>query len=151
VAENVTLKDGDFSFCGAKVSPRRMMIFFANGGRNRLGGKELGLMNFFESRAGQIVPRREVINAVWGPSGNSRSRSLDQYIVRIRKLFRHNGQREIEWLETLHGLGFRYSPTLPTASADEEPDIHGRKWRGRFCTVLSKNTAEEIHEELLSF
>jgi two-component system alkaline phosphatase synthesis response regulator PhoP len=120
VAENVTLKDGDFSFCGATVSPRRMMIFFANGGQDSLGGKELGLMRCLDSRAGEVVTRRELINSVWGPQGSPRSRSLDQYLVRLRKLFRRNGQREIEWVETHHGIGFRYLPHSADTSAPGE-------------------------------
>ena len=57
VAENVTLRDADFTFCGATVSPRRMMIFFDNGRRDSFGGKELGLMSFFAARPGQMGTR----------------------------------------------------------------------------------------------
>jgi DNA-binding response OmpR family regulator len=98
--------ENEFIFCSALVSPRELAVIFPDGRRKRIGGKELGLMAFLEARKGSVVRRSELIRGIWGPGRSLGGRSLEQYIVKIRKLFFPQGSRSIE---TLRGVGYRYA------------------------------------------
>ncbi|MDR1436289.1 MAG: response regulator [Puniceicoccales bacterium] len=107
LTENVTLNDSPFHFCGATVHPRDMKVVFPCGDAVPVGKKEVGLMAVFSAATGgKIVSRKDIIHSVWGLHANIRSRSLDQYVVRIRHLFRNNGCGGIDSLRTIHGIGF---------------------------------------------
>jgi two-component system alkaline phosphatase synthesis response regulator PhoP len=106
ITENVTLNDEPFMFCGAKIYPKDLRISFPNGNDIYVGRKEIGLMAAFASTDGAILSRRDIIHRVWGLHADIRSRSLDQYVVRIRYLFRRNGCPSIDLLRTIHGVGY---------------------------------------------
>lgn len=109
LTENVTLNDGDFDFCGAIVSPQHLMLTFPDGQRELVGKKEVGLMGLFAKNADAIISRKDVIHRIWGLHANLFSRSLDQYVVKIRNLFRSHGFSTANYLRTIHGVGYRYS------------------------------------------
>ncbi|MDR3117633.1 MAG: response regulator transcription factor [Puniceicoccales bacterium] len=108
LTENATLHDEPFEFAGATVHPRDLRVSFPGGKIEVVGKKELGLMAVFSSTPGVILARKDVIHRVWGLYANIRSRSLDQYVVRIRHLFRSNGCSAIDALRTVHGIGYLY-------------------------------------------
>lgn len=98
---------GPFDFCGATVHPTRMEIAFSNGAHEKIGKKELGIMSFLVSQPNTVVTRKSLIHSVWGVHADVRSRSLDQYIVKIRDLFsRHD--TSLDRFKTIHGVGYIY-------------------------------------------
>lgn len=109
VAVNVSVADKPFPFCGAIVQPERMDIEFANGSRVKIGRKELGILHCLYSNQNQVLTRRALIHAVWGVHADVRSRSLDQYIVKVRNSFAAN-QCTMEGFRTIHGVGYIYEP-----------------------------------------
>ncbi|MDR0340003.1 MAG: response regulator transcription factor [Puniceicoccales bacterium] len=119
LAENVTLNDSPFPFCGATVHPRDMRVAFPNGTLAPVGKKEVGLMAAFAATEGLILSRKDIIHRVWGLHANIRSRSLDQYVVRIRHLFRRNGCDAIDALKTVHGIGYLCQPKEGPEMANE--------------------------------
>ncbi|MDR2576656.1 MAG: response regulator transcription factor [Puniceicoccales bacterium] len=106
LTENATLNDGPFEFCGAVVYPNDLRVVFPDGTVEMIGKKEVGLMSVFAATPGAILSRKDIIHRVWGLHANIRSRSLDQYVVRIRQLFRRNGCAAIDFLRTVHGVGY---------------------------------------------
>lgn len=64
-----------------------------------------------------IITRKELIHSVWGIHADVRSRSLDQYIVKVRDLFRKHGI-ELDNFRTVHGVGYIFEPgrTQPQTS-----------------------------------
>ncbi|MDR1435726.1 MAG: response regulator transcription factor [Puniceicoccales bacterium] len=111
LTENVTLNDKPFPFCGATVYPKDLRVAFPNGTVADVGRKEVGLMAAFASTGDVILSRKDIIHRVWGLHANIRSRSLDQYVVRIRQLFRKNGCEDISFLRTIHCVGYLYTPS----------------------------------------
>lgn len=109
LTESIKLTEKPFYFCGAEVNPTSMQIVFPNNVRHNIGKKELGILIMFATKPGQVLTRRSLIHAVWGIHADVRSRSLDQYIVKIRNLFQENGC-EIKGLRTIHGVGYSYEP-----------------------------------------
>ncbi|MDR3117291.1 MAG: helix-turn-helix domain-containing protein, partial [Puniceicoccales bacterium] len=63
-----------------------------------------GLFALLFERKNSIVYRRELIRGVWGPYADPHSRSLDQYIVRVRALFRRCGGEN--QLRAIHEVGY---------------------------------------------
>jgi DNA-binding response OmpR family regulator len=55
------------------------------------------------------VPRPALIHAVWGVHADVKSRSLDQYVAKIRDLFSDQGM-SLEQFRTVHGVGYIFDP-----------------------------------------
>jgi len=106
---NISVTDKPFEFLGASINGSRMEINFADGEKESLGRKELGILAHLAENKGKIIPRKSMIHAVWGPHANVKSRSLDQYIVKVRDLFKRHGCDDGPF-RTVHGVGFIYDP-----------------------------------------
>lgn len=109
VTKNVKVNDGPFEFCGAQVTPVRLEIRFPDGHVQKLGRKELGILAYLASNKGVVITRRALIHSVWGIHADVRSRSLDQYIVKIRELFLEH-QIRLDAFRTVHGVGYIFDP-----------------------------------------
>ena len=115
ITQNATLSQEAFEFCGAKVNPTRLEIDFPNEKSVKIGRKELGILTYLVSNKGTVLTRRSLIHAVWGIHADIRSRSLDQYIVKIRDAF-NTHDCELAGFQTIHGVGYIYDP----GEADKE-------------------------------
>jgi DNA-binding response OmpR family regulator len=105
ITRNVKVSDQPFDFCGAHLNPVRMEISFPDGITQKLGRKELGIIAYLHARPDQIITRRELIHSVWGIHADVKSRSLDQYIVKVRELFSAHGL-SLAAFRTVHGVGY---------------------------------------------
>lgn len=110
LTRNTELATGVFAFGGANVHPERLEVEFGDGARGKIGRKELGILFHLHTNPGVIVSRHALIHAVWGEHANIRSRSLDQYVVKIRDLFGKNGE-SLACFRTIHGIGYWYEPS----------------------------------------
>jgi DNA-binding response OmpR family regulator len=109
VTKNVRTIDGPFEFLGTKVHPDRLQIEFPNGKVHKTGRKELGILAYLHSHVGVVITRKELIHSVWGIHADIRSRSLDQYIVKVRAVFEANGL-SLDCFKTVHGIGYIFEP-----------------------------------------
>lgn len=110
VTKNVRVTDEPFDFCGAKVTPERLEITFPDGANQKIGRKELGILAYLNAHPGQVITRKALIHSVWGIHADVRSRSLDQYIVKVRDLFSAHGL-ELTAFRTVHGIGYIFDPS----------------------------------------
>lgn len=108
LTQNAGLNDEDFEFCTAKVKPSTMQIEFPNGDKVSIGKKEIGILSYFAKNANAIISRRSLIHNVWGKHANLKSRSLDQYIVKLRQTFKDHGVTQ-DYIKTMHGVGYMYT------------------------------------------
>ncbi len=106
---NLSVSDKPFEFLGAEINGARMEVRFPNGATEKLGRKELGIMAHLVGNKGKVVPRSNIIHSVWGAHANVKSRSLDQYIVKVREIFKNQGMDD-QAFRTVHGIGFIYDP-----------------------------------------
>ena len=82
----------------------------------RLGRKEYDLLAVLVRHAGEVVDRETLLMRVWGYSPETRTRTLDVHIRRLRsKLERYGTQ----YLETIFGVGYRFQPY-------REPRVFGK-------------------------
>ena len=109
VTKNVRTTDGPFDFLGTKIHPDRLEIIFPSGAMHKIGRKELGILAYLNSHVGVVITRKELIHSVWGIHADIRSRSLDQYIVKVRAAFEKNGL-SLDCFKTVHGIGYIFEP-----------------------------------------
>lgn len=109
VTKNVKVNDQPFDFCGARITPERLEISFADGSTQKLGRKELGILAYLNAHPGQVITRKALIHSVWGIHADVKSRSLDQYIVKVRDLFSAHGL-SLDAFRTVHGIGYIFDP-----------------------------------------
>ncbi len=109
LTKNVRVMDEPFEFCGARVVPLRLEIEFPKGKSEKIGRKELGILAHINENRGIVIPRKALIHAVWGMHADVKSRSLDQYIVKVRDLFKRHGLN-LDSFRTVHGVGYIFAP-----------------------------------------
>jgi DNA-binding response OmpR family regulator len=109
VTKNVRVTDVPFDFCGARVIPERLEISFPDGAAMKIGRKELGILAYLNAHPGQVITRKALIHSVWGIHADVKSRSLDQYIVKVRDLFQEHGIT-LDAFRTVHGIGYIFDP-----------------------------------------
>jgi DNA-binding response OmpR family regulator len=68
--------------------------------------KEAELLRFFCEHPNRVIKREEVLINVWGKDDFFLGRSMDVYITKLRKILR--GDSDV-LLETIHGVGYRFS------------------------------------------
>jgi DNA-binding response OmpR family regulator len=109
VTKNVRISDEPFEFCGARIIPERLEIEFPGVPVEKIGRKELGILAYLNSHPGQVITRKALIHSVWGIHADVKSRSLDQYIVKVRDLFSAHGL-DLSAFRTVHGIGYIFDP-----------------------------------------
>jgi two-component system phosphate regulon response regulator PhoB len=76
-----------------------------------LTSKEFAMLAFLVGHAGEILPREELLAAVWGYNDQVRTRTLDVHLARVRKKLGPLGHR---YIETVFGSGCRFQPQTAT-------------------------------------
>jgi DNA-binding response OmpR family regulator len=109
LTKNVKVSDEAFNFCGARITPLRLEIAFPGGETVALGRKELGILAYLNDHQGEVITRKALIHSVWGEHADVRSRSLDQYVVKVRDLFKTKGL-DLADFRTVHGVGYIFDP-----------------------------------------
>ncbi|MDR0728055.1 MAG: response regulator transcription factor [Puniceicoccales bacterium] len=120
VPMGISLRDDEFFFCGVRVVPGEMELHFP-AGPLRVGKRFFGLVAYLSRNPDVVLPRSQLIRGVWGRFANPKGRSLDQYIMHIRRLFRQQGC-SADRLRTVHGVGYYYQ--------SEDPDSPSRPDEG---------------------
>ncbi|MCM0083301.1 response regulator transcription factor [Geomonas sp. Red32] len=69
---------------------------------------EVKMLSLFFRREGEAVPRAVILEIVWGYSSEAETRTLDNFIVRLRKYFEPEPSRPI-FFQTVRGVGYRFS------------------------------------------
>jgi two-component system OmpR family response regulator len=73
----------------------------------RMTQLEMKLLRYFVENEGRIIPRRELLENVWGVPGNLNTRAPDQFIRRLRKALEPDPARPRHFL-TLRDAGYRF-------------------------------------------
>ena len=63
-------------------------------------------MRFLYERAGQAVSRDEILNRVWGVEANPSNRSIDNFVVKLRKKIETQPNKP-EHILTVYGHGYK--------------------------------------------
>ncbi len=77
----------------------------------KLSTKEFSLLHFLLHRAGQTVPRRTLIEAVWGYDSSIESNTLDAFIHLLRA--KVDAERPVKLIHTVRGIGYSVREERP--------------------------------------
>ena len=74
------------------------------GKEKKLTSKEAGLLRLLCTRANEVLSRSEALNQIWHDDSYFNARSMDVYIVKLRKYLKDDPNVE---LLNVHGVGFK--------------------------------------------
>ncbi len=74
-----------------------------------LGRYEADILALLARRANQVVTRNEILNEVWGIDAYPSDRTVDNYIVKLRRLVEKDAKNPRHIL-TVHGAGYKLVP-----------------------------------------
>ena len=80
-----------------------------NSGTVVLGEKEVAMLALLVRADGAVLSRADIIEEVWGLDAFPVERTVDNYLVRLRKLFEPD-PRSPRHILTVRGAGFRFVP-----------------------------------------
>jgi two-component system alkaline phosphatase synthesis response regulator PhoP len=75
----------------------------------QLTEKECMLMKLLVERRNQVVSREEILERVWGYRFSTSSRTIDNFIVRLRRYFEQDPKQPVH-IHSVRGVGYRFTP-----------------------------------------
>lgn len=96
----------EFEFAEAKINFETFEAT-VRGEPLRLTQLEMTLLRYFVENEGRVIPRRELLENVWGMPGTLNTRAPDQFIRRLRKTFEPNPAEPRHFL-TIRDAGYRF-------------------------------------------
>ena len=80
-----------------------------NGGTVVLSEKEIELLEFFSRYPHEVVSRADILDEVWGMDVSPTERTVDNFILRLRKLF--DDPEQPRHFLTIRGRGYKFVPS----------------------------------------
>jgi two-component system, OmpR family, alkaline phosphatase synthesis response regulator PhoP len=109
-----------FEFADAKINFETFEAT-VHGEPVRLTQLEMTLLRYFAENEGRVIPRRELLENVWGMPGTLNTRAPDQFIRRLRKTFEPDPAQPRHFL-TIRDAGYRFI-AKPESEEDSKPQI----------------------------
>jgi DNA-binding response OmpR family regulator len=72
---------------------------------------EVKMLALFFQKEGETVTRKVLLERVWGYTSDTETRTLDNFIVRLRKYFEPDPANPV-YFQTVRGVGYRFSKGL---------------------------------------
>ena len=86
-------------------------------GRNILTVLEAKVLNEFVLNPDTVLSRKHLLSKVWGVNGNVETRTVDNFIMRLRKYIEENPSKP-EYLRSVRGRGYKFCGNVtPTPGA----------------------------------
>jgi DNA-binding response OmpR family regulator len=104
--DGIRLPPAAFEFAGAVIHPD-LRATFLDGTAVQLSAKQVGILQEFARHAGALVLRNDLIHAVWGADANTNSKSVDQYLYVLRRLYRAAGIELAQHITPVLRVGWR--------------------------------------------
>ena len=96
------------SFGGNEIDFQTYHARAWDGTEHALTHKEAMILKILADHAGTIVPREDILDKVWGYEVFPSTRTIDNFIVRLRKRFERNAEAP-EHFHTVRGVGYRFT------------------------------------------
>ena len=87
----------------------------ADGAEQVLTQKEALILRLLAERAGDVLWRDDILEKVWGDEVLPSSRTIDGFVVRLRKRFEPDPDRP-QFIHTVRGVGYRFTATAEPQS-----------------------------------
>jgi two-component system alkaline phosphatase synthesis response regulator PhoP len=80
-----------------------------DGASQSLTQKEAMILKVLAERSGEVVSREDLLEKVWGYEVFPSTRTIDNFIMRLRKRFERD-PAEPRYFHTVRGVGYRFTP-----------------------------------------
>ena len=78
-------------------------------GLEQLGERELRLLQLLVEQRNKVVSRNQMLDAVWGKEHFPSSRTVDNFVVRLRRILEDDPGNP-RFLHTIWGVGYKFTP-----------------------------------------
>jgi len=112
-----TRTQATLAFGGNTVDFRTYQARSWDGGEHSLTYKEAMILKLLAERGGAVVQREDILETVWGYEVYPSTRTIDNFVVRLRKRFERSPEAP-EHIHTVHGVGYRFSSDPEKAGHD---------------------------------
>lgn len=103
---NLDLLPGEVSFGPLKIYFKSFELIGALGNKIPMSQKECGILEILYNNKNKAVTREEIINSVWGKEIFPSNRTVDNYIVKLRKWTETDHLKSIE-IQSIRGIGYK--------------------------------------------
>ena len=79
-----------------------------NGKLLELSAREFRLLQYFIEHRGEVVPREQLLDAVWDYDSAPLTRTVDMHVAKLRKKI-ENVAAEPEFIVTVHRVGYKFT------------------------------------------
>jgi len=106
-SQQFTLHNPDVMSFGKLIFwPKRFEIQDASGEVSSLGQKECAILELFLERKNEVVSRDEMIETIWGENSFPTNRTIDNYIVKLRKWAESDSSDALK-ITSVRGIGYK--------------------------------------------
>ncbi|MCP4751691.1 MAG: response regulator transcription factor [Proteobacteria bacterium] len=105
-ADSVSFPVGIYDF-GKNRIDFSTSIAHCNNGKVSLTEQEVKLLKLFISNRGKPLSRKKLLEIGWGYTGNTETRTVDNFIVRLRKYFEDN-PKQPEYFKSIRSVGYMF-------------------------------------------
>lgn len=96
-------------FGGNVFEPRAFRARSWDGAEQKLTHREARILDTLAERPGEVVTREEILDRVWGHEVFPSTRTIDNFILRLRRRFEPDPERPVHF-HTVRGVGYRFTP-----------------------------------------
>ena len=108
-------------FGGNEIDFRTYRAYAWDGSEHALTHKEAMILKVLAERPGNVVGREDILDQVWGYEVFPSTRTIDNFIVRLRRRFERNPDAPAH-LHTIRGVGYRFTSAPETPAKGDRPD-----------------------------
>jgi DNA-binding response OmpR family regulator len=97
------------AFGSCRVDFKTLRARGSDGEETELSPKEAAIMRMFAAHPDEVISRARLLEEVWGLKGNLQTRTVDNFILRLRKRFEVHPEQPKHIL-SVRGAGYRFKP-----------------------------------------
>jgi DNA-binding response OmpR family regulator len=97
----------EYSFGNVRLDLKKLHAY-VNEEEIKLSSKEFAIMKYFIKHEGEVVPRQELLEEVWGYDVTPDTRTVDNFIRELRKKIEVNPS-EPKHIISVRGAGYRFN------------------------------------------
>jgi two-component system OmpR family response regulator len=96
----------EFRFANVRINFRTFEVHVGERTHN-LTTLEMQLLKYFVDHAGEVLPRHRIMNEVWDDTADVSTRSIDNFVLRLRKILEPDPARP-QHILSVRGTGYRF-------------------------------------------
>lgn len=105
-AESISTVEDEINIGQLKIWFSRYQVENSHGELINLTQKECAILDLLYHKQGQVISRDEIIETIWGENMYPSSRTVDNYIVKLRKWAETDSSNKLN-INTIRGIGYK--------------------------------------------